>query len=341
MLSDEVMRRLGELNREPLPAAKCDEQAPSEAIALAGSAFAPASFARAIWSPDFSRIGAAHVHRESLPPFPASVVTLTKHCDRRSLPLIDPLEAENPSGKHLVYQRRVSDYLELTSPGAPGDAEPLGKRNKRAQSELARVREAFPQGLLLLDLETCGLGSAMIFLVGVIRQHGDELTVKQFLARSYNEERAILETLWSIAADATALVTFNGKSFDWPLVQDRTTYHRMGRSAQPSMSHCDMLHHARRRWRHVLPNCKLQTLERVFCGRGRLDDIPGQRIPQAYHDFVRTGRTHDLELILHHNALDLVTLLELTLLLIGDNEGSNPATASLPAARARTSPSRS
>ena len=181
----------------------------------------------------------------------------------------------------------------------------------------------------------------MIFLIGVIRHCGDELIVEQFLARSYNEERAILETLWGVASETTALVTFNGKSFDWPLVQDRTTYHRMDRSPHPLMGHCDLLHHARRRWRHVLPNCKLQTLERAFCGRGRVDDIPGQRIPQAYHDFVRTGQRHELELILHHNALDLVTLLELTMLLIGDEQRPSPATASPPAARARTSPSRS
>jgi uncharacterized protein YprB with RNaseH-like and TPR domain len=320
MLSDEVLRRLGELNREPLPAASRADGKPLpvvvEAVALAGSAFAPASFSRSAWSPEFSRIDAPHVHRQS-PPLPAEIFTVTKKCDHRSLPAIDPIEAENPSGKHFVYRRRVSDYVDVNFP-APSNGESLGRRNNRARSELARVREAFPHGVLFLDLETCGLGSAMIFLVGVIRQCGEELVVEQLLARNYNEERAILETLWCVAADVTALVTFNGKSFDWPLVQDRTTFHRLSRSAQPSMKHCDLLHHVRRRWRHVLPNCKLQTLERAFCGRGRIDDIPGHRIPQAYHDFVRTGRTHELELILHHNALDLVTLLELTLRMIGD-----------------------
>ncbi len=322
MLSDEVLRRLGELNREPLPAAERDEHAPVRCNCIGRQRVWACLVRRATWLPDFSRIDAAHVHRDPPPPLPASIYTVTRHCDRRSLPPIEPLESEHPSGKHLIYQRRVSDYVELTTPGAPADSELNVRPNKRARSELARVREAFPQGVLLLDLETCGLGSAMIFLVGVIRQCGDELVVEQLLARSYNEERPILETLWGIASEAKSLVTFNGKSFDWPLVQDRTTYHRMGRSAHPSMSHCDLLHHARRRWRHVLPNCKLQTLERAFCGRGRVDDIPGQRIPQAYHDFVRTGQTHELESILHHNALDLVTLLELTLLLIGDDRTS-------------------
>ena len=66
------------------------------------------------------------------PPLSAHIYTVTRHCDRRSLPPIDPLEAENPSGKHLVYQRRVSHYVELTPPGAPCDGEPNVKRNKRA-----------------------------------------------------------------------------------------------------------------------------------------------------------------------------------------------------------------
>jgi len=319
MLSDDVLRRLGELNREPLPAAERSNCAPADAVALAGSAFAPESFARPAWSPTFSRIDAAHVHSELRPPLSADVYTVTKYCDRRSLPAAEAVEAENASGKHLLYQRRVSDYVDVAWPLTQCDAQPTEKRNGRAQSELARVRAAFPQAVLFLDLETCGLGSAMIFLIGVIRQRGDELVVEQLLARSYNEERTILETLWGVASEATSLVTFNGKSFDWPLVQDRTTYHRMGISAQPSMSHCDLLHHARRRWRHVLPNCKLQTLERALCGRGRVDDIPGSQIPQAYHDFVRTGQTHELEMILHHNALDLVTLLELTVRIIEAN----------------------
>ena len=153
------------------------------------------------------------------------------------------------------------------------------------------MRRAFPHSVLFLDLETCGLGSSMIFLVGLVRVGDDGLIVEQILARNYQEERSILEALWQRVAGVEALVTFNGKSFDWPLVQDRTTYHRFGvRPARSSLFHCDLLHHARRKWRHVLPNCKLQTLESMLCGRGRKDDIPGQLIPQAYHNYVRSGR---------------------------------------------------
>ena len=82
---------------------------------------------------------------------------------------------------------------------------------------------------------------------------------------------------------------------------------------RPDLIHCDLLHHARRRWKHELPDCKLQTLERHICRRRRLDDIPGREIPSAYHDFVRHGDAWLIRGVLHHNALDLITLLQLSL----------------------------
>ena len=82
---------------------------------------------------------------------------------------------------------------------------------------------------------------------------------------------------------------------------------------RPQLVHCDLLHHARRRWRDEMPNCKLQTLERLLCGRHRAGDIPGSEIPAAYADFVRSGNAVSMKAILHHNALDLVTLCHLSL----------------------------
>ena len=75
--------------------------------------------------------------------------------------------------------------------------------------------------------------------------------------------------------------------------------------------HIDILHHARRRWRKQLPNCRLQTLERHVCRRRRAADIPGHAIPGVYADYVRTGFERDMDTVLYHNALDLVTLFDL------------------------------
>jgi uncharacterized protein YprB with RNaseH-like and TPR domain len=203
--------------------------------------------------------------------------------------------------------------------------------------ELAALVERFPVGTLFLDLETCGFAGSPIFLVGLLH-HGplhrgpgrdgqQGIVLEQLLARDYTEERSVLETLWRRAAENDVLVTFNGKSFDWPMVRDRSTYHRLDAPQYGSgdrdagvpdgspavLMHCDLLHHARRRWRMRLPNCKLQTLERFVCRRLRRDDIAGSQIPQEYHQFVRTGDARQLCSILQHNALDLLTLAELAL----------------------------
>jgi uncharacterized protein YprB with RNaseH-like and TPR domain len=109
-------------------------------------------------------------------------------------------------------------------------------------------------------------------------------------------------------------VTFNGKSFDWPYIEGRSRAHRL--PVQLPRAHLDLLHHARRQWKHSLPDCKLQTLELYLCGRTRVDDVAGREIPRTYHEFARTHAqngtgAHLMSPILHHNALDILTMAEL------------------------------
>ncbi len=199
---------------------------------------------------------------------------------------------------------------------------------------------------MYLDLETCGFAGSMVFLVGLLHWQHDQLVLSQLWARNYAEEKAILQTMWSLVSDADLLITFNGKSFDWPQVHDRSTLHHLGyrhvpgetpqlpvvndlptsqpestllpNHVRPEPWHLDLLHHARRRWRKHLPNCRLQTLERYICGRHRVDDLPSSEIPQAYHDYVRSENPRVVRSILHHNALDLITLLQLALVFVND-----------------------
>jgi uncharacterized protein YprB with RNaseH-like and TPR domain len=110
--------------------------------------------------------------------------------------------------------------------------------------------------------------------------------------------------------DFRVLVTFNGKAFDISYIEGRAAYHRC--FFQLRCFHLDLLLHARRRWKYSLPNCKLQTLETYICNRRRIGDIPSSLIPEAYHEFVRNGDFAILKEIFHHNALDLITMLELT-----------------------------
>jgi hypothetical protein len=103
-----------------------------------------------------------------------------------------------------------------------------------------------------------------------------------------------------------------------PVLRDRLGLHGVASPDEPP--HLDLLHHARRRWRGVLPDCRLQTLEWKICGRRRSGDIPGEEIPAAYHHFVRTGDASDMLTVFHHNALDLITLADVALALAGPED---------------------
>jgi len=201
-----------------------------------------------------------------------------------------------PGGEELVRRRAAAMAAKPASEGVDADW----------TAEL-------PDGVLFLDLETCGLGGSALFLAGLLRAVDGRLAVELLLARDYSEESAVLASLWQRLEGAATIVTFNGKSFDWPMVVDRSRRHLLVLGAMTAPRHVDLLHLARRRWRSQLPDCKLQTLERHICGRMRTDDLPGSRIPAAYQQYVRTGFEREMDAILLHNAIDLVTMLDLAM----------------------------
>jgi uncharacterized protein YprB with RNaseH-like and TPR domain len=219
-----------------------------------------------------------------------------------------PIDAVWPGGRRLVESRQ--HHLAKLLATSRQAIEP----SVVLEPEFAALVAAMPQRALLLDVETCGLAGAALFLVGLLRHIEGAATVELLVARNYAEEAAILESLWEIAAQHDVLVTFNGKSFDWPMVVDRSVRYRLAAAQSPRrLQHVDLLHHARRRWQRQLPDCRLQTLEQAVCRRKRAGDIPGHRIPAAYAEYVRTGFERDMDAILCHNAMDLVTLLDLAL----------------------------
>ena len=225
------------------------------------------------------------------------------------LRIVLPLDELWPGGEVLVAKRH--EHLAAQQSDSDKDV-------PAPMYELRAFVGAFPEATLLMDLETCGLSGSALFLVGLLRQIEGRLAVELLLARNYAEERAVLASFWQQAETHRLLMTFNGKSFDWPMVVDRAARYRMFLREQPPQPlHIDLLHHSRRRWGDQLPNCKLQTLERHICGRGRTDDIPGSQIPAAYQQFVATGAERDMNAILLHNAIDLVTLLDLAMRLAG------------------------
>jgi uncharacterized protein YprB with RNaseH-like and TPR domain len=162
--------------------------------------------------------------------------------------------------------------------------------------------------LLFMDVESTGLGCSPLFLVGIMVWDGG-LDVRQYLARNYAEEAAVIHTFVEACRERHVLVTFNGKSFDYPFIRVRAASTGVPFDIGPD--HLDLLHVCRKAWKTDLPDCKLQTLEQHICGRARTGDIPGADIPDAYHLFARTGNAHEIVEILKHNLLDLVTLADL------------------------------
>ena len=163
--------------------------------------------------------------------------------------------------------------------------------------------------MLFLDLETCGLTACPVFLAGVALIGENDLVFRQIFARDYAEERALIHEMARLIGEADFLVSFNGKSFDVPFLRDRAAHHRM--PFPVSAPHLDLLWLARRRWKAVLPDCKLQTLEWRVLRRRRSGDVGGSDIPGLYHHFVQGGEARRLVPIFHHNMLDVVAMVEL------------------------------
>jgi hypothetical protein len=167
--------------------------------------------------------------------------------------------------------------------------------------------------MLFLDTETTGLSGGagtVAFEVGLGYVAGGQFVVEQFLMRDYPEEPFLLERVAALMCVFPALVTFNGRTFDAPLLQSRFLMHRMA-EAKPSDLHADVLHAARRVWKLRLGRCTLQRLESAVLGVSREDDLPGADVPQTYFQYLKNADFTPIERILEHNRQDVVSLAQL------------------------------
>jgi uncharacterized protein YprB with RNaseH-like and TPR domain len=234
----------------------------------------------------------------------------------RALAIDRRYESDRFHGRRRVGDCDVADgeHLRLLDPGL---APPDGTGEKT----------------LFVDLETTGLSGGagtVAFLVGVGWFDVGAFQVRQFLLASYASERALLCAVAECFGAAALLVTYNGKTFDVPMMETRWLFHRMPMPLG-SVRHFDMLHPARRLWgrgahaklgagpegiaaerRPRAPmeegGCRLGTLERVLCDVTRVGDVPGMEIPARYFRFLRSGDARPLEPVLEHNRLDLISL---------------------------------
>jgi len=166
---------------------------------------------------------------------------------------------------------------------------------------------------VFFDLETTGLSGGagtQAFLVGCGWFEDDGgFTTRQYLLARYSDERAMLAAVAEELARAGALVSFNGKSFDAPVLETRYLFHRLEWDGR-ERPHIDVLHPARRFWKE--DDCSLVVLEQQILGACREDDVPGFEIPERYFHFVRSGDASPLAAVLEHNRRDLLSLAGLT-----------------------------
>jgi len=168
--------------------------------------------------------------------------------------------------------------------------------------------------IVYLDTETTGLAGGTgtcAFLIGIAAAQGSQFVVRQFFLRDYPEEKATLAALAEALEPYPCVATFNGKTFDVPLLETRYTLARL-KSPFARMQHLDLLHPARRLWKLRLESCALAHLEKEILDVTRVGDISGAEIPGIYFDYLRTGNARGLQPVFYHNAMDVVTLAALT-----------------------------
>jgi uncharacterized protein YprB with RNaseH-like and TPR domain len=250
---------------------------------------------------DLSRVGAILGGQPAETPFGPCLVI-----DRR-------YEADRFHGAIRIGECEVEDFasLAILDPSLPSwEQTPVQYRGQTPDAGLRTRRTIF------IDLETTGLSGGagtVAFLVGCGYFDLGAFQVRQFLLTSFAAERALLAAVAGFFEGADLIVTYNGKTFDVPVMETRWLFHRL-RMPLDDVPHFDVLHPARRLWRTRggaggdVEGCRLTTLERALFNVTRVGDVPGLEIPGRFFRFLRSGDPRPLEPVLEHNRLDLVSL---------------------------------
>ena len=216
---------------------------------------------------------------------------------------------ENDLG--IVYVREIHYPLE-TMHGDFRLGDVKQKLLKWSEADYAHPLSPNSGRLLFFDTETTGLkaAGAVIFLIGLLELKDDEFVMTQYVLPNPDHEAAFLyeSGLWK---EDLTLVTFNGKSFDFPQLQTRWSLNRKQLPSLPIPHQVDLLHGSRRIWKGQMESFKLTEVERAQLGFHRKDDIPGHMAPIIYQDAVKNGRAEILMKVMWHNEWDILSLVTL------------------------------
>ena len=240
----------------------------------------------------------------------------------------------NTFGRCLAIDRRYESdrWHGDVQIGECAFADPAPLRLLDPAIDVEHAEAAQDSRTIFIDLETTGLSGGagtVAFLVGCGYFDLGAFQVRQFLLTSYSAERALLAAVAELFEHTHLIVSYNGKTFDVPVMETRWAFHRMG-APLDDVPHFDMLHPARRLWRSRSAlvdegGCRLTTLERVLLNMRRVGDVDGFEIPGRFFQFLRTADPRPLEPVLEHNRLDLVSLAAVTSRALRLTAGGEPA----------------
>ncbi len=171
---------------------------------------------------------------------------------------------------------------------------------------------ANPEEIIFLDTETTGLdrgANTYAFLTGILFYKENKWQLKQYFIESPDNEPLLMKILSEVLSNFKILVSYNGKCYDIPLLDNRFKFHKSDYSIR-NLDFLDLLHLSRRLWKPILQGCKLQNIEAVIFNyiRDYSNDIPGEFIPKAYFDYLASNNAEDISNVFYHNAQDLFSL---------------------------------
>jgi uncharacterized protein len=227
--------------------------------------------------------------------------------------LVTGEEIETPYGpSYLIRTAHTHDHVHGESTLQGWLSQSLA--GAAAFSNDRRLAAVDPRRCLFLDTETTGLSAGagtLVFLVGVGFWTDDGFEVHQFFLRNPSEELAMLHALRELMDKYEAVVTFNGRSFDMPMIASRYTMNRQHLRVD-RWPNLDLLHPARRLWKRRLSSCRLASLEQAILGVERTgDDVPGALIPLLYQQYVQSGDARQMRGVIYHNLIDILSMVTL------------------------------
>ena len=221
-------------------------------------------------------------------------------------------ELATPAGN--CYVRELSYPLNyFHGPGPLSELLTLGGAAWGLPAKDKELQKINPAGSLFVDIETTGLGGGSgiwAFLIGAGWFESSGFKLRQYFLRRLPEEKAMIHHFTQAASPYISLVTFNGKTFDLPIIWNRQVLTGAPSLTEPPF-HVDLLHCSRRLYAARLGSCSLKSLEESLLAIHRQGDIPGEEIPAVYFDYLRHGDTTRLKTVFEHNVIDVLSMVAL------------------------------